>query len=208
MAPRTLIINGSPRPHGNTATLIEEMKKTLEGEVVEISAFRAKISPCVDCRHCKETAKCAVRDDMDIIYADDFDNLVLASPVWFGTLPGPVLNLISRFQPVHAAWFFLNVPTGIRPKKAGLILTAGSKHNEESAFHHSGCLFKLANARGFRDHVVTSIDTDIIPASEDEQALAGARELGRWLSEPFEHEDPSHLPRKGQIPLYLREEEQ
>ena len=44
MAKRTLIINGSPRPHGNTAALISEMKKTLEGEVIEISAFRNKIA--------------------------------------------------------------------------------------------------------------------------------------------------------------------
>ena len=44
MAKRTLIINGSPRPHGNTVTLINEMKKTLEGEVVEISAFRNRIA--------------------------------------------------------------------------------------------------------------------------------------------------------------------
>ena len=69
MAKRTLIVNGSPRPHGNTVALIEEMKKTLEGEVIEISAFRSNIAPCVDCRGCVKTAKCVVRDDMDIIYA-------------------------------------------------------------------------------------------------------------------------------------------
>ena len=204
---KTLIINASPRAHGNTAALIAEMKKTLQGEVVEVSAFRSRISPCVDCRSCKETAKCVVRDDMDLIYADDFDNLVLATPVYFGTLPGPVLSLISRFQPVHAAWFFLNIPTGIRPKKAGLILTAGSKHNEKGAFKHARCLFSLANARSFEDHVVISANTDTVPAAEDEQALADARALGAWLSEPAMFDDPSHLPKKKQVPVYLREEE-
>ena len=183
MAKRTLIINGSPRPHGNTVALINEMKKTLEGEVVEISAFRSKIAPCVDCRGCWETAKCVVRDEMDIVYKDDFDNVVLASPVYFGTLPGSVLSFVSRFQPLHAAMFFLNIPTGIRPKKAGLILTAGSRRNEDKALSHVRCLFKLMNATGFEDHMVKSVLTDTIPADQDEQAKADARALGEWLNQ-------------------------
>lgn len=180
---RTLIVNGSPRPHGNTAALIEELKKTLEGEVVEISAFRSKIAPCVDCRGCWKTAKCVVRDEMDIVYADDFDNVVLASPVYFGTLPGSVLSFISRLQPVHAAMYFLNIPTGFHPKKAGLILTAGSRRNEEKAIGHAFCFFRLINATGFEDRIVKSINTDEIPAAEDQQALADTRLLGKWLNE-------------------------
>ena len=50
---KTIIINGSPRVNGNTAFLIAELKKHLEGEVIEISAFRSGIAPCVDCRACK-----------------------------------------------------------------------------------------------------------------------------------------------------------
>jgi len=99
MSKKTLIINGSPRPHGDTATLIAELKKHLIGEVVEISAYRSNIAPCVDCRGCWKTAKCVVKDDMSLIYNDDFDNVVLASPVYYMTLPGPVLSLMSRFQP-------------------------------------------------------------------------------------------------------------
>ena len=33
---KTLIINGSPRPNGNTAALLRELKAQLEGEVLEI----------------------------------------------------------------------------------------------------------------------------------------------------------------------------
>ena len=72
MPKKTLITNGSPRLHGDTATLINELKKHLTGEVVEISAYRSKIAPCVDCRGCWKTAKCVVKDDMSIIYNDDF----------------------------------------------------------------------------------------------------------------------------------------
>jgi multimeric flavodoxin WrbA len=183
MNKKTLIINGSPRPDGNTAALIKEMKKHLNGEIIEISAFRSDISPCVDCRSCWTTARCTVSDDMDIIYQDDFDNVVLASPVYFMTLPGQVLNLMSRMQPWHAAMFFLEKPLEQRPKKAGLILTAGGKGNEEGAMHHVRVLFKMLGANGFEDHIVKSVQTDTIPAESDSKALSEARDLAGWLNE-------------------------
>lgn len=185
MAKRTLIVNGSPRPHGNTVALIEEMKKTLEGEVIEISAFRSNIAPCVDCRGCVKTAKCVVRDEMDTIYADDYDNVVIATPVYFGTMPGAMLSLLSRFQPQHAAMFFLDIPRGISPKKAGLILTAGSRKNEDRAMHHVRCMFDMFNARGYEGYEVISNNTDEVPADQDEAAMAAARRLGEYLNEDW-----------------------
>ena len=185
MTKRTLIVNGSPRPKGNTAALINEMKKTLEGEVVEISPFRNKIASCVDCRSCATTAKCVVHDDMDIIYAGDFDNVVIATPIWFGTMPGPMMSLLSRFQPQHAAMFFLDIPRGISPKKGGLIMTAGSRKNASNANHHIRCMFDMLNARGYEGYEVISDFTDEIPADQDEEALAAARRLGEYLNEDW-----------------------
>lgn len=179
---KTLIVNGSPRPQGDTAALIAELKRNLSGEVVEISAFRSRIAPCVDCRSCWKTARCAVRDEMDIIYADDFDAVVLATPVWYMSLPGPMLSLMSRFQPQHAASFFLNNPLGIRSKKGGLILTAGgAKDNWRGAMHHVKVFFRMMNAQGFEEHSAMSLHTDFSPASEDAEAMAAVREMAKWL---------------------------
>ena len=180
---KTLIINGSPRPDGNTAALIKEMKKELIGEVIEISAYRSDISPCLDCRRCWENAACAINDGMSIIYDDDFDNVVLASPVYYCTLPGPVLSLMSRFQPQHVATYFHNKPIELKPKKAGLILTAGGKGNEARAEHHIMVMFKMLGASGYDEHRAQSLKTDTLPAEDDENALREARELARWLNE-------------------------
>ena len=179
---KTLIINGSPRIDGDTATLIAELRKHLLGDVIEISAYRAKIAPCVDCRGCWETGRCVVDDDMSIIYEDDFDNVVLASPVYFKSLPGPVLSLLSRFQPQHAAAFYLNNPLGIKPKKAGLILTAGGKGNEAGANHHIFVMFKMLNAAGYEEHSAKSLHTDKLPARDDTAAMEEARKLALWLN--------------------------
>ena len=179
---KTLIINGSPRPSGNTVVLINELKKHLEGEVIELSAFRSKIAPCVDCRSCWTTARCAVRDEMDVIYGDDFDNVVVASPVYFSTVPGQVLSLFSRMQPWHCATFFLKQPLVQRRKKSAAILTGGGKGNYANSFHHLSAFFRMVNAHGFKDHAVLSLNTDTIPAWEDEAAMQGVRELAEWLN--------------------------
>lgn len=179
---KTLIINGSPRPNGNTAALIEELKKQLDGEVIELSAFRADIAPCTDCRACWTTARCAVRDEMEIIYGDDFDHVVIASPVYFSTLPGKMLSLMSRMQPWHVATFFLKKPLILKNKKAAVILTAGGKGNASGANHHLRAFFRMLNAHGWEAHMAISPNTDSVPAWEDEQAMAGVRDIARWLN--------------------------
>lgn len=183
MAKKTLIINGSPRKNGNTVELLRVLKEHLDGEIVELSAFYSNIAPCVDCRGCWETAQCVVHDEMQVIYDDDFDNLVVASPVYYGTMPGQMLSLMSRLQPGHAAQNFLKKPLVKRPKKAALILTAGSKGNQERAFHHVGALCRQLNASGFREHYACSPLTDTIPASQDEQAKKDVVKIAQWLME-------------------------
>lgn len=181
---KTLLINGSPRPDGNTVALIRELKKHLAGEIIEISAFYCNIAPCVDCRGCWETARCVVHDGMDVIYEDDFDNVVIASPVYFGTVPGAVLNLLSRMQPWHVATHFLNQPLVQRPKKAAAVLTAGGKGNAKHASMHLGAFFRMLNARGFEAHTALSSKTDTIPAEQDEHAKAQVRAIADWLNSP------------------------
>lgn len=183
MPKKTLILNGSPRVEGNTAALIAELKRHLQGEVIELSAFRSNIAPCVDCRSCWETAKCAVQDEMQVIYDDDFDNFVIASPVYYSTLPGSVLSVMSRLQPWHAAKFFLNQPMQLRPKKSAAILTAGGKENQANAMHHLSAFFRMTGAEGFREHIVCSPHTDTIPAWEDKKALEEIAALAQWLNE-------------------------
>jgi multimeric flavodoxin WrbA len=179
---KTLIINGSPRVNGDTAALVRELRAHLSGEVAELSAYRAKLSPCVDCRACARVKGCAIDDDMRAIYGDDFDNAVIASPVYYSTLPGQMMNIASRFQVQRNAKYELNDPFVLRPKRAGLILVGGGKGNENGAVRMSAVLFRMMNASGFGAHTVLSMNTDTVPAAEDETALEGVRSLAVWLN--------------------------
>lgn len=202
MAKKTLIVNGSPRPEGETAYLIGVLKQQLRGEVVELSAFRDDISPCVDCRKCLETGRCAVDDDMRTVYDDEYDNVVLATPIYFADLPGQVLSLMSRFQAIRAAKLLsrkagsggqpeqadhdippCQVPYAVlRKKKAAVILTAGGKGNESNAAHHIHVFFRMLNGYGYMEHYAAASHTDDLPASCDEQAIGQVRDIAAWLN--------------------------
>lgn len=181
---KTLILNGSTKRQGDTAALIGEMRKHLAGEVLELNCFDG-ISPCTDCRDCWDAPGCSLNDALRPLYPffESCDNLVLASPVWFGELSGPLLNLASRLvQPYFAARRFRNEAPQIRKKHGVLILTAGGeKRTEEKAADTAHALFKSMNALPCLMNVF-SLDTDSRPAAEDERALEKAKEAALLLN--------------------------
>ena len=81
---KTLIINGSPRKNGNTVTFLNELKKHLHGEILQVDTYYAKSSPCNDCRYCWTNEKCVIQDEMQDVYKmiDEADNIIIASPIY------------------------------------------------------------------------------------------------------------------------------
>ena len=133
---KTLIINGSPRKNGNTATLLSELKKHLHGEVFEIDTYYAKSSPCYDCRHCWTHAECIIKDEMQDAYElmDAADNVVVASPIYFGNLTGSLLNWASRLQYFGVSRYIRKVePISAKYRKGAVILISGAKSPIEAA---------------------------------------------------------------------------
>lgn len=117
---KTLILNGSPREEGDTVALINEFTKNLIGEVKILSCFD-EIHPCNDCRYCWENQGCSIDDEMQNVYPylDECDNIILASPIWFSSLSGPLLNMCSRIQTLFAATYFRHETKKVN-KKMGL----------------------------------------------------------------------------------------
>lgn len=95
---KTLIINGSPRINGDTASLLDVVKENIEGEYRVVDVYRCAISPCLDCRFCWKNNGCAINDEMQEIY--DYiqicDNILIASPIYFSELTGRLLDVGSR----------------------------------------------------------------------------------------------------------------
>jgi multimeric flavodoxin WrbA len=179
---KTMIINGSPRKEGNTAALINEMKKYLKGEIAEISAYYDGIAPCTDCRYCWENAQCAIRDKMDLIYKDDFDNIVIASPIHMSNLTGPLVSAAGRLQVYYASKKFLNNKIRIKRKNGILILTGGGDGVVDCAVKTAYGMFGLMNASHISENMVFSLNTDILPAQKDVEAIEKVKKIALKLN--------------------------
>jgi len=131
---KTLIINGSPRQNGSTMSMINIFIKNIRGDIKIINTFITNIIPCNDCRHCWENRMCSKHDDMTGIYEEiqEADNIVIATPVYFYSVPAPLKALIDRLQ-VYWVNKSIKCDETYLKHKNGLLMLAGgapSFHNQ------------------------------------------------------------------------------
>ncbi len=104
---KVLIINGSPRPDGNTVIAVNEMVKTFDAEGVETEVVQIgnkDIRGCVACLSCFKTGKCAFDDIVNELAKkfEEADGLVVASPVYYASANGTLISCLDRlFYSTH-----------------------------------------------------------------------------------------------------------
>lgn len=180
---KTLVINGSPKKNGDTQALLDAFLAELKGDV-KIVTWQDDISPCVDCRACWIKPGCTIRDDMQEVYdyLIDCDNVVLASPIWFSSLSGPMLNIASRLQTLFMGRFRRGEKH--EPDKNGvLILTGAQPETKDGPEASAMTIMRNMQVKKPLAAKVYSLDTDRLPARQDAQALADARGAARRLNE-------------------------
>ena len=100
---KIVVINGSPRKHGNTARMIQAFKDSAGAnghEIVEFNAALSNVGGCHACETCYKTGKaCTYDDDFNTIAPDilDADGVVLACPTYWYSFPGQIKNVIDKF---------------------------------------------------------------------------------------------------------------
>ena len=180
---KTLILNGSPRKNGDTAALIRELTGKLTGEYKIVDAYRCSISPCVDCRYCREHSGCAVEDEMQDVYSyiQECDNILIASPIYFSELTGKLLDLGSRLQTYYCAAFFRKETPIAKEKKGAVILVGGGDGHMDKAYSTACTLLRHMNCRTIHDPVC-SHNTNAVPAASDMDAIRGIGSIIRFFS--------------------------
>ncbi|MBO6300003.1 MAG: flavodoxin family protein [Lachnospiraceae bacterium] len=105
---KLLILNGSPRPKGNTKQMIEAFCEGLESAGHEYDVFdvcRMNIHGCLACEYChtKGQGQCVQKDDMQKIYAklQEAEMLVIASPIYYHGLSGRAGGKTGGTAPVR-----------------------------------------------------------------------------------------------------------
>lgn len=180
---KTLIFNGSARKNGDTQSLIEELVRQLEGETLIVDAHDVDVKACMDCRYCWEHSECCVKDDWQEIdaYIRDCDNIVIASPVYFCEITGPLLSLLSRLQVYWTAKRFRQEKIVTKPKRGGMILLGGGKGTATAPLNTSAVLLHQMNAKELFDPVCF-FRTDIQQPIDNEEIVKDIADFAKFLN--------------------------
>ena len=108
---RVIILNGSPKAHGNTATALHEVERTLQQQGIETEWMHVghlQIHGCIACNKCWKTGICAFNDIVNEISEKmrEADGLLVGSPVYFASPNGTLLSLLDRlfYSNLHTDW--------------------------------------------------------------------------------------------------------
>ncbi len=128
-----LAVKASARRRGNSDTIMDAALEVLQERGAEVQTVVPKqlsISPCLSCNACFETGACIQHDDMDELYSRfcEADHVIVASPVYFTSLPGHFKVFIDRFQCFWARMYVLE--TAPEPKRTGMFLCVGAMDRE------------------------------------------------------------------------------
>ncbi len=98
---KVLIINGSPRPNGNTSIAVNEMVKVFEAEGIDTKGCQIgskDIRGCIACGKCGETGKCVFNDAVNELAPEfeEADGLVVASPVYYASANATLIAFLDR----------------------------------------------------------------------------------------------------------------
>ena len=101
---KVLLINGSPRPDGNTFCALQEIEKQLKKQGIETEIFQIGTRPvrmCINCGGCRRNGGkgCVFDDDPCNEIARklaDADALIVGSPVYYGQPNGGILAVMQR----------------------------------------------------------------------------------------------------------------
>lgn len=98
---KVLMINGSPNEHGCTYTALSEVAGALHQHQIETEILylgKQPVAGCTACRHCYTTGRCVFNDQVNEVLAqlDDYDALVVGSPVYYAGASGQVTAFLDR----------------------------------------------------------------------------------------------------------------
>jgi multimeric flavodoxin WrbA len=183
MSKKVLVVKSSPRLQGNSATLADRAAagaRAAGAQVDVVELQRLNIQPCDGCDACKESGRCVIGDDMQLLYAKvlDADAFILASPIYWFTFTAQMKLFIDR---CYAAWNHNNIV--FKGKPFGIILTYGDSDLFDSgginAIHTFESMFRFTGAVA-AGYVHASL-SDVGDAQKHPELLERAYRLGERI---------------------------
>lgn len=189
MARKVLIVNGSPRKKGNTATLIERLIEGVEesnpdAEIKVVDLHSLSIKPCKACDGCRREGRegdyCVIDDDMASLYKKTVkaDAIVFACPIYWFSVSAQMKLFMDR---LYGLW--LERTKAFEGKRLAVMLVYGDADEVTSgavnAIHMFEDTAKYCKAQLVG--VVHGTAGDIGDAKKDQELCKKAKELGKAL---------------------------
>ena len=191
---KVLLINGSPRAHGNTYTALSEVAKTLNEEGVEteiVNIGKEAVQGCVACGWCGREGRCTYRDALYNkvmgIVRDGIDGLVIGSPVYYGGPNGSLCALLDRV--------FYSLGNDLRFKPGASVVVC-RRGGASAAFDRLNKYFTMMNMP-----VVSSQYWNLVygqtpgEVTQDEEGMQTMRTLGHnmaWMMRKLNVSEEGH----------------
>ena len=180
---KALLVNGSPNEQGCVYTALHEVEKTLSKHNIETEILylgRKPISGCIDCKSCRSTGKCIIKDLVTDVQEriDTIDAIVVGSPVYFGNATSQILAFMDRlFYPIR--------PKNVMAGKLGAAVVSCRRGGASSTFDQLNKYFTISNmpvvTSQYWNQVHGFTPEDVM---KDEEGLQTMRTLGEnmaWL---------------------------
>ena len=185
---KVLGILGSPRREGNTEILLNEALRGASdhGGVCEKVILRdLKITPCLEIYKCAEDGVCAIQDEMQGLFPKiiQAERLLLASPIFFYSVPALAKSMIDRCQSLWAKKYILKLPVSPVSDRKGVFISVAATRGKK--------LFDgvRLTVQYFFDAIDVAYSDELFVRGADEkgevrdqpEALKAAYDLGRRL---------------------------
>jgi multimeric flavodoxin WrbA len=202
---KVLAINGSPKPDGNTALVLQTLLRVVQNEDIEtelVTIGNKIIHGCIGCLRCAEqkNGRCISFDDSvnellpKMVAAD---GIVLGSPVYFAGINGTIKSFLDR------AFFVSWVNGGLFRLKIGAAVVAVRRSGGTAAFDQLNKYFQISELMTVGScywNVIHGFNPGEI--NQDLEGLQIVRTLGRnlvWMLKLIENGN-------GKVALPVQEE--
>ena len=174
-----LMINGSPKPNGNTAIALREMEQIFVQEGIQVETVHVgskDIRGCIGCGRCMEAGKC-VFDDLVNETAPKFeacDGLVVGSPVYYASANATLVAFLTRL--------FYSTPFD-KTMKVGASVVAARRGGLSSTFDELNKFFTISGMPVASSQYWNSIHGRTPgEAAQDAEGLQTMRTLARNMA--------------------------
>ncbi|MCI8839193.1 MAG: flavodoxin family protein [Oscillospiraceae bacterium] len=176
---KVLMLNGSPRAGGNTATALREMEQVFQAEGVETEIVQVggqQVRGCVACGGCAKLGRC-VYDDAVNQLAPKFeacDGLVVGSPVYYASANATLVALLTRL--------FYSTPFD-KSMKVGASVVAARRGGLSATFDELNKFFTISGMPVASSQYWNSVHGRLPgEAAQDAEGLQTMRTLARNMT--------------------------